>query len=135
MSRRIFNRRQAPWSMFLSDFVFVLDFLPGVLNTADAPSRRSNFELKEGDDTWMDQLQYILTDRHCRLIHPTEHAERISTFSPAEFSLETPGLLAELQEAYKTDTEWRSSAPTVNSTFLLVDNTVYHTNKLFIPTP
>ncbi|KAJ3500263.1 hypothetical protein NMY22_g19316 [Coprinellus aureogranulatus] len=40
MTSHVLNRRQARWSMFLSEFDFQLDWSPGTKNPADAPSRQ-----------------------------------------------------------------------------------------------
>ena len=38
MTSKVLNRRQARWSMFLSEYNFQLDYAPGKQNPADAPS-------------------------------------------------------------------------------------------------
>ena len=43
MTSRILNHCQACWSMFLSEFNFVLDYAPRIKNPTDAPSRRADF--------------------------------------------------------------------------------------------
>jgi hypothetical protein len=129
MTRRVLNRRQARWSMFLNDFHFVLDFLPGISNPADGPSRRSDFELQEGDKAREEQSQQILNDFHCHRILNISLPSASST--PLSHTLGSQSLLESLREAYKTDIEWRHAIELPNSTFELQDTLVYHNNKLY----
>ena len=83
MTSRLLNRRQARWSMFLSEFNFVLDYAPGLKNPADAPSRRADFAPREGDDVLRANEQVLLTPYHTHRIffpptlrHPRPHHSR-----------------------------------------------------------
>jgi hypothetical protein len=47
------NRRQARWSIFLADFDFEILYQPGTQQgKADALSRRSEYELRAGDEAY-----------------------------------------------------------------------------------
>ena len=70
MTSRLLNRRQARWSMFLSEFNFILDYAPGLKNPADAPSRRADFAPREGDDVLRANEQGLLTPYHTQNIFP-----------------------------------------------------------------
>ncbi|GJE99152.1 polyprotein [Phanerochaete sordida] len=67
MSSRVLNRRQARWSMFLSEFNFHLVWGPGLKNVADPPSRRPDFAPRKGDDVLEEQRQTLLTPEHTKL--------------------------------------------------------------------
>ena len=43
MTLHILNHCQARWSMFPSEFNFILDYAPGLKNSADAPLRHADF--------------------------------------------------------------------------------------------
>jgi hypothetical protein len=50
---RTLNRRQACWSIFLADFDFEIQYQPGTQQgKADALSRRSEYELRAGDEAY-----------------------------------------------------------------------------------
>jgi transposase InsO family protein len=55
------NRRQARWSIFLADFDFEIQYQPGTQQgKADALSRRSEYELRAGDEAYGQQNQTLL---------------------------------------------------------------------------
>ena len=61
------NHQQTHWSMFLADFNFKLDWLPGSKNTTDFPSRCLDYKPKEGDTL---DSQPILTELHLEHLYP-----------------------------------------------------------------
>jgi RNase H-like domain found in reverse transcriptase len=71
MSSRLLNRRQARWSMFLSEYDFQLDYAPGKKNPADSPSRRPDYSPKKGDDVLLNQNKPLLTDHHLYRLFPS----------------------------------------------------------------
>ncbi len=53
---RTLNRRQARWSIFLADFDFEIQYQPATQQgKADALSRRSEYELRAGDEAYGQQ--------------------------------------------------------------------------------
>ncbi len=60
MTSRVLNRRQARWSMFLSEFNFRLAYAPGIKNPADGPTRRPDFAPQEGDDVSVCKDRFFL---------------------------------------------------------------------------
>ncbi|OJT10654.1 Transposon Tf2-12 polyprotein [Trametes pubescens] len=140
MSSRVLNRRQARWSMFLSEFNFRLDYAPGIKNPADAPSRRADFAPREGDA--------VLSENHKALLSPV-HTERI--FDPARrdtssaasvhlaalttISLDRADFQERLKAALRSDPEWREAVRRGDPDFVVKGSLVYHRNLLFIPRP
>lgn len=140
MSSRLLNRRQARWSMFLMDFNFKLDWLPGKSNPADAPSRRSDFEPKEGDEVLTGQRQSLLSSAHTERISSASSIASISSAPQAlcslsSFSIDNSELLERFKDAYKTDVEWRQSLHTPNSGFTVQGDVVFHNDRIFVPAP
>lgn len=132
MSTRILNRRQARWSIFLSEFNFRLDYLPGSRNPADAPSRRPDYVLSEGEDTVLQQRKALLTEKHTERLYATNStAETISAI--ATFTFPAPELKNEFTNAYHSDTQWREAISNGDSTFTVEDNLVFHNGRLFVP--
>ena len=65
---RILNRRQAQWSTFLADYDFEIVFRPGAQHgKADALSRRSEFEIRPGDETYNQQSRCLLQPHQIQL--------------------------------------------------------------------
>jgi hypothetical protein len=55
------NRHQARWSIFLADFDFEIQYQPDTQRgKADALSRRSEYELRVGDEAYGQQNQTLL---------------------------------------------------------------------------
>jgi hypothetical protein len=62
------NRRQARWSIFLTDFDFEIQYQPGTQQRkADALSRCSNYELRVGDEAYGQQNQTLLNPEQFRV--------------------------------------------------------------------
>jgi len=58
---RTLNRCQARWSIFLTDFDFEIQYQPGTQQgKVDALSRRSEYELRAGDEAYSQQNQTLL---------------------------------------------------------------------------
>ena len=53
MDTTVLSRRQARWAQTLSAYDFVISYPPGKANPADAPSRRPDYEPKEGEQNVM----------------------------------------------------------------------------------
>jgi hypothetical protein len=69
------NRRQACWSIFLVDFDFEFQYQPDTQQgKANALSRRSEYELRAGDEAYGQQTQTLLKPEQFRV------ATTISTF-------------------------------------------------------
>ena len=61
MTTRVLTRRQARWSLFLSEFDFLLTHRPGKLNgKADTLSRRPDFLPSRGEDNQPDNLVQLI---------------------------------------------------------------------------
>ncbi len=62
------NRCQACWSIFLADFNFEIQYQPGAQQgNADALSRRSEYELRVGDEAYGQQNQTLLNPEQFRV--------------------------------------------------------------------
>jgi hypothetical protein len=60
-SSRILNRRQARWSMILSEFDYVIHHRPGSLSgKPDALSRRAEYEIECHDPFWQQQKTSVI---------------------------------------------------------------------------
>ncbi len=65
---RTSNRRQARWSIFLTDFDFEIQYQPGTQQgKADTLSRRSEYELRAGDEAYSQQNQTLLNPKQFRV--------------------------------------------------------------------
>lgn len=82
MTSRVLNRRQARWSMFLSEFNFCLDYAPGSRNPADAPSRRADFVPQEGDNVLLEQCKTLITSVHTEHLAPHDKPTPIPSIPP-----------------------------------------------------
>ena len=142
MSSRVLNCRQARWSMFLSEFNFRLDYLPGIKNPADAPSRRPDYVPKEGDAVLNRQRKPLLNQHHMeRLFTGTPlsngssppNLPTVSTLST--FSFDSSVLADQFKDTFRTDTEWRQAMADGDELFTLQGNLVFHNGRLFVPAP
>ena len=142
MTSRVLNRRQACWSMFLSEFNFRLDYLPGTRNPADAPSCRPDYVPKEGDDVLNLQHGSLLSQLHTEHLFPSTPSSNnspppnLSSISAlATFSFDSSVLAEQFHEAFRTNTEWRQAMTNGDKSFSLQGNLVFHNNRLFVPAP
>ena len=138
MSSRLLNRRQARWSMFLSEYNFQLDYIPGTKNPADFPSRRSDFSPQPGDDVLLTQNQSLLTNHNLLRLFPSPSLRQdpISIISSlSTFNLDNSELLNEFKDNFRTDIEWRDAMTKNNTSFSLQNDLVYHNGRLFVPLP
>jgi len=149
MSTRILNRRQARWSMFLSEFNFRLDYLPGSKNPADPPSRRPDFVPQEGDDILKLQNKTLLTPTHTeRIFKSTQssaaplisnlssnssYSNPLSVSALKTFTFESSELSQCFKDTFKSDTEWREALAQGDDTFSVQDDLVFHNGQLFVP--
>ncbi len=63
------NRRQARWSIFLTDFNFEIQYQPSTQQgKADALSRRSEYELRARDEAYDQQTQTLLKPEQFRIV-------------------------------------------------------------------
>lgn len=149
MQSRALNRRQSRWAMFLSDFYFKLDWMPGSKNPADFPSRRPDYALGREDSTTSNP---ILSDDHLERLYPhyvkptlpppTESIEISSAVvaSIQTYSIDNSELLARFRSAYLDDTEWREGLesqklPGHPKEWRVDQNLVFHQDRLFVPKP
>lgn len=96
MTSRVLNRRQARWSIFLSEFNFKLVWGPSLHNVADPPSRRPDYVPQKGDDVLEGQRQVLLTPSHTEFLFsdPTPSpAPPTSISSLTTLSLDNSSLL------------------------------------------
>ncbi|KAJ2925408.1 hypothetical protein H1R20_g11659, partial [Candolleomyces eurysporus] len=148
MTSHVLNRRQARWSMFLSEFDFQLDWAPGSRNPADSPSRRPDFAPKRGDDVLAIQNRSLLTPYHLQRIVPNPIPTtptltsliQISTFSTSPnssaittLSIDNSELLGRFQRAFREDTEWREAVVHGDSDFAAKDDIVFYKGRVFVP--
>ena len=82
MQSHSLNCRQTCWALFLQDFNFKLNWLPGSSNPVDFPSRPTDFQPK-GEDTV--DAQPILTNSHLEHLYPHYSKPPFSTL-PIEIS-------------------------------------------------
>jgi Reverse transcriptase (RNA-dependent DNA polymerase)/RNase H-like domain found in reverse transcriptase/Integrase zinc binding domain/Retroviral aspartyl protease len=137
MSSQVLNRRQARWAMFLSDFDFRLVWAPGKENVADAPSRRTDFSPKKGDDTLLNQNRIMLTPKHTDSLTPHKNTQHPSNIINAmtTLSIDTSTLFDRFKNALQKDSEWREALIRGNSDFTSEGGLVFHKGKLFVPLP
>lgn len=137
MSSRVLNRRQARWSMFLSEFNFVLNYAPGLKNPADAPSRCSDFAPQEGDDVLHANEKVLLTPFHTQKLFPS--GSQSSAHQPLHIStitstaIDTSKLWHRYDAAVRDDKEWRDALTRQDPKFKLDGNLVFYDGRLFIP--
>ena len=137
MTSRILNRRQARWSLFLSEFNFRLVWGPGIKNIADSPSRRPDFIPKKGDDVLEEQRQVLLTPTHTELLFPSSNSSPFSASIPAltTLTIDNSALLERFKSAFQEDTEWREAVAHGSPDFSAQDGMVFHKGRLFVPSP
>ena len=131
------NRRQARWSMFLSEYNSQLDYTPGTKNPANFPSRHPDFSPQEGDDVLLTQNKPLLTDYHLHRLFPSSslHQEPISISSLSTFNLNNSELLNKFKDNFCRDIKWRDALTKNDTSFSLQNDLVYHNGRLFVPLP
>lgn len=135
MTERFLNRRQARWSMFLSEFNFTLDFLPGSTNPADGPSRRPDYIPSSDDEAVQQQRKTLLNPSQTyRLFNEALPTNTSSIASLSTFSFESSELADKFKDAFKTDIEWREGISSENTSFTVENDLVFHNGRLFVPT-
>ena len=142
MSSRVLNRRQARWSMFLSEFNFRLDYLPGIKNPADAPSHRPDYVPREGDEVLNLQRKSLLNQLHTERLFPSTpscsdspNPTPSSASALSTFSFDSSTLAEQFKEAFRADTEWRTAVTNGDESFSFQGDLVFHNNRLFVPAP
>ena len=147
MTSRVLNRRQARWSMFLSEFNFRLDYAPGKHNPADAPSRRPDFAPSDGDEVLLEQRKTIITSVHTERLDPCDKPEALpgsphapspsqaSISSLSSLAIDNSELLERFKSATREDVEWREALATGSQDFEVHDNLVFHKGRLYVPAP
>ena len=139
MSSKELNRRQARWSMFLSEYNFELDYAPGKKNPADFPSRRPDLSPKQGDDVLRYQNKPLLTHHHLHLLFPSKSLVQspipppTSINSLSTFNLDNSELLNEFKESFRQDIEWRDALSKNDNSFSVQNDIVFHNNRLYVP--
>ncbi|RPD68018.1 hypothetical protein L226DRAFT_474052 [Lentinus tigrinus ALCF2SS1-7] len=135
MSSRVLNRRQARWSMFLSEFNFRLDYAPGLKNPADAPSRRRDFAPREGDDVLLENQKVLLTPLHTERLSRSSDASsaplKISAFTT--LTADSSDLQSRFNDVIGADTVWREAVAHDDPDFKLEGNLVFHKDRLYVP--
>ncbi|KAF5372651.1 hypothetical protein D9615_009824 [Tricholomella constricta] len=136
MSSRLLNRRQARWSMFLSEFDFCLDWAPGTQNVADSPSRRPDFLPQKGDDVLEAQRKTILTSSHTKRIFPSSETDSSTSSSISALTtlaIDNSELLKRFRTAFQEDSEWREALLHGSTEFTAQDDMVFHNGRVFVP--
>jgi RNase H-like domain found in reverse transcriptase/Reverse transcriptase (RNA-dependent DNA polymerase)/Integrase zinc binding domain/Chromo (CHRromatin Organisation MOdifier) domain/Retroviral aspartyl protease len=129
---RVLNRRQARWSMFLSDFSFIIEYRPGsTMGKPDALSRQTNFELKSNDPEVLGQFQALLKPDQLRL-------NNIQTWSlPADHDLFleiTSTLLSnDFSSAIIQQISNDSVLPRHLTKYSLQDKLLFYEDRIFVP--
>lgn len=139
MSSRVLNRRQARWSLFLSEFNFQLIWGPGHRNVADSPSRQADLVPKKGDDVLEEQHQTILSAKHTQslfslsdsLADPTQVVTSVSALTT--IAIDNSVLLECFKTTFQDDIKWREALAHRNSDFSAHDGMVFHKGRLFVP--
>ncbi|RXW13329.1 hypothetical protein EST38_g12526 [Candolleomyces aberdarensis] len=138
MKSQPLNRRQSRWSMFLTEFDFQLDWIPGTQNPADGPSRRPDFVPKRGDDVLNVTRKALITPYHLSRLYPnltSEISPPRSISALTTLSIDNSELLKRFQDAYHADTKWREAILRGDSDFTAQDNMVFHKGRVFVPKP
>lgn len=141
MTSQVLNRRQARWSMFLSEFNFRLDYAPGKRNLADAPSRRADYFPQEGDDVLLEQRKTLLSSEHLERLSPRDCPAAAQSAEPKPIdiaaittaAIDNSELLQQFKLACRDDTEWREAIYHGNSDFSVTDDLVFHAGRLYVP--
>ena len=136
MTSRVLNRRQARWSMFLSEFNFILGYAPGLKNPADAPSRRANFVPREGDDVLQANTKVLLTPLHTQKLFPvsdTSSSPTVQVSATTILTTDNSGLAERYKATIHDDSEWQDALTQDNTEFRLEGNLVFHNDRLFVP--
>ena len=132
MTTRVLNRRQARWSMFLSDFDFEITYRPGTAQgKPDALSRRREFEPKEGDEAHRLQQQTLLRHEHLKL----------SALQPKMFMLsDDKSFLDDIRTATTNDpyainiiSQLASAKHPKPPAFSTTDGLLLHQNLVYVP--
>ncbi len=113
MTSHQLNRRQAHWSLELTEFNFKLSWTPGSKNPADGPSRYPDYVPQEGDTVKDINLQTMLSDAHTEHIHPasspipTSHSSFLiaATFQ----SVDTNPSSREFKSTLASDSSWHEA--------------------------
>ena len=138
MSSCLLNRRQACWSMFLSEYNFQLNYAPGNKNPADFLSRCSDFSPQEGDDVLLNQHKPLFSNFYLHRLFPSTslHQNPVSIISSlSTFNLDNSELLNKFKNAFHQDFEWRDALSNNDNSFTVQNNLIYHNNHLFVPQP
>ncbi|PIL28411.1 hypothetical protein GSI_08445 [Ganoderma sinense ZZ0214-1] len=151
MSSRLLNRRQARWSIFLSEFNFRLNYAPGLRNPADAPSRRADFAPQKGDEVVEENFRALLTPAHTERLWcnkpsttwPRQASSFVSVCASSappvvisaftELSVDRSDFKKRLADAVQADPEWRDVVSRGDSKFRSEGNVVYHDGRLYVP--
>ncbi|KAF5339905.1 hypothetical protein D9758_015029 [Tetrapyrgos nigripes] len=142
MRSQLLNRRQARWSMFLSEFDFQLHWASGKENVADSASRRADYVPQKEDEQRTNQLRIVLSTYNT---FPLFNFESISSFeSPSSqfkstidafstITLDNSYLLDRFLTAYREDSSWRIAIAHGDQSFQLHHDLVFHNHRLYVP--
>jgi len=135
MTLKLLNRRQARWSMFLSEYNFQLDYAPGKQNQADAPSRCSDFTPKKGDDVILNQNKSLFSKYHLNRLFPSMSLTQPQSFVAAlsTFNLDNSELLNDFKDTFRQDIEWREALSKNDESFSVQDDLIFHNDHLYVP--
>ena len=122
---RKLNRRQARWSLFLAEFDFVIKYRPGAQQgKPDALSRRSEYCLKEGEESVTQQNQVLIKPRMLQI--------NAVSFVPADISFIENVKQATLNDALAKELLHSSNGVT-DSNIKCIDGLVYRNGLLYVP--
>ena len=132
MTTRVLNRRQARWSMFLSDFDFRITYRPGTAQgKPDALSRRRELEPKEGDEAHRLQQQTLLRPEHLQL---STLQSKMFTLSYDKSFLDNIRS-ATVNDPYATNiiSQLNSTRGSKNQTFTMENGLLFHQGLVYVP--
>ena len=128
---------QTCWALFLQNFNFKLNWLPGSSNLANFPSRCLEFQPKQGDSV---DTQLILTNSHLKQLYP--HYFKPSSSTPTfdissaitlvpTYPVDNSKLLSQFWATYVEDNEWHEGLavqklPSQPTFWRVQDSLVFH---------
>jgi hypothetical protein len=122
---RTLNRRQARWSLFLSEFNFVIQYRPGKeQGKPDALSRRSEYKPKEGEEAIVQQQQVVLKPEMLKLAASYTTPEDDMLLTHVRKALETDELGSKI---------FKSLSNGELSEFSADDGLLYYKGLLYLP--
>jgi hypothetical protein len=129
---RTLNRRQARWSNFLADYDFQIVFRPGTKHgKADALSRRSEFEIRPGDEAYDQQSQCMLQPNQLQLFATSHMVMDESLLDAIAADTTTDKFAKEIQG--KLNNSGIGEVRNVHEQFVFRDGFLFRYNLMYVP--